>query len=139
MSAHPLNLTVGDVLDGVKACGRGDGADGTPYGALDIGLAAGLPSAVILVLLLAIGYRYLDALRDMLRMSLDFLSRSSSASSVQPGGQNEISFDLPVWQPPVGQGPAPGVPVLSESVLVDLMPNPPVDIGYPVRTGVRWV
>ena len=135
-----LNITAGDILDGARACGLGNGPDETPYGGAELGLAAGVPSGVIvIVVILAIGYKYLDALRDMLRMSLDFLSRSSSASSVQPGGQNDLSFDLPVWQPPVGQGPAPGVPVLSESVLVDLMPNPPMDIGYPVRTGVRWV
>ena len=57
----PLNITVSDMLNGVKACGRGDGADGTPYGAVDLGLAAGLPSAVIVILILVVRYRYLDA------------------------------------------------------------------------------
>ena len=135
----PLNLTVGDVLDGVKACGRGDGADVTPYGAVDLGLAAGLPSAVIVVLILAVGYQYLDALRDMLRMVLDFLSRNFSASRRPSGGQGDVSFELPDLEPPVGQGPAPGVPVLSESILVDIMPVPPPGAVLAPMERALWV
>ena len=136
---NPLNFTVSDVISGIKACGRGDGADGTPYGALDLGLAAGLPSAVIVVLILVVGYQYLDALRDMLRMVLGFLSKHLSSSSVSPGGQDDLSFELPEVEPPVGQGPAPGVPILSESVLIDLMPVPPVGTGIQSENGARWI
>ena len=135
----PLNITVGDVISGVKACGRGDGVDGTPYGAVDLGLAAGLPSAVIVVLILAVGYQYLDALRDMLRMVLDFLSKHLRSSRASPGGQGDISFELPEVQPPVGQGPAPGVPILSESVLIELMPLPPVGNGIQSGDRARWI
>ena len=123
---------MGDVYDGIKACGRGQDADGTPYGAVDVGLAAGVPSAVIVLLILVVGYHYLDQLREMLRMTFSFLSSHLSRSR-GPGGQNDLSFELPEVHPPVGQGPAPGVPVLSESVLIDLLPD------IPERTGVRWI
>ena len=128
-----LNVTAGDILDGVRACGQGKGPDGTPYGAVELGLAAGVPSGILfLMFILAIGYKYLDALRDMLRMTFDFLSLHLWASSENPGGQNDISFEVPEWAPPVGQGPPPGVAVLSESVLVDLMPDIP-------ERGYQWV
>ena len=128
-----LNVTAGDILDGVRACGQGKGPDGTPYGAVELGLAAGVPSGILcLMFILAIGYKYLDALRDMLRMSLNFLSHHLRASRENPGGQNDISFEVPEWAPPVGQGPPPGVAVLSESVLVDLMPDIP-------ERGYQWI
>ena len=135
----PLNFTVGDVLDGVKACGRGDGVDGTPYGVVDLGLAAGVPSAVIVLLILVVGYQYLDALRDMLGMVLTFLSRHLSAARGSPGGQGDVSFELPELGPPVGQGPAPGVPVLSESVLVDIMPAVPAGAVMPPMDRALWI
>ena len=128
-----LNITAGDILDGARACGLGNGPDETPYGGAELGLAAGVPSGVIvIVVILAIGYKYLDALREMLRMTLVFLSRHLRNSRENPGGQNDLSFELPDLTPPVGQGPPPGVPVLSESVLVDLMPEIP-------ERGYRWV
>ena len=128
-----LNITAGDMVDGARACGLGNGPDGTPYGVWELGLAAGVPSGVILiVIILAIGYKYLDALREMLRMVLNFLSRHLRNSGENPGGQNDLSFELPELAPPVGQGPPLGVPVLSESVLVDLMPDIP-------ERGHRWI
>ena len=128
-----LNVTAGDMVDGARACGLGNGPDGTPYGVWELGLAAGVPSGgMVIVFILAIGYKYLDVLREMLRMSLDFLSQHLRTSSERPGGQNDLSFELPELPPPVGQGPPPGVPVLSESVLVDIMPDVP-------ERGHRWI
>ena len=103
-----LNITAGDILDRARACGLGKSPDGTPYGAVELGLAAGVTSGILfLIIILAIGYKYLDALRDILRMSLDFLSHHLRASRNNPGGQNDISFELPELAPPVGQGPPP--------------------------------
>ena len=126
----PLNMTLGDVLDGARSCGRGGGADGTPYGVVELALAAGVPSAVIVALLiLAAVWYFLEPLRDLLRV---ILGRDRSGSEVSSSGQDD-SFVSPEVHPPVGQGPASGVPIFSESVLMDLMPQ------VPERTGVRWV
>ena len=101
----PLNMTLGDVLDGARSCGRGGGADGTPYGVVELALAAGVPSAVLVILLiLAAVWYYLEPLRDLLRV---ILSRDRSGSEGSTSGQDD-SFESPQVHPPVGQGPALG-------------------------------
>ena len=125
------NITIGDSGIRVDGSDRSGSAESTPYGALELWLGVGIPTLVVIVVLLVVAKFYPEKLVELVRVVLqharDVLQRTLRTRSVEPN-QINLAIQVPATdsQPqPQGQYFNGGNDILSQSVLIDLMPQVP--------------
>ena len=132
------NITIGDHVDRADGIDHSQSVESTPYVALEIWLGVGIPSLVIIVALLVTAIlmpeKLLELVRVVLQHARDVLQHAAQPRSVAPNQVN-LAINVPAMNPqpsPQGQYHNGGNEILSQSVLIDLMPSPPAP-------RVQWV
>ena len=125
------NITIGDSGIRVDGTDQSRSVESTPYGALELWLGVGIPTLVVIVVLLVVVKFYPEKLVELVRVVLqharDVLQRTLRTRSVEPN-QINLAIQVPATDPqpqPQGQYFNGGNDILSQSVLIDLMPQVP--------------
>ena len=132
------NITISDHVNHADGIDHSQSAESTPYEALELWLGVGIPSLVIIVALLVTAIlqpeKLLDLVRVVLQHARDALQHAVRPRLVAPN-QINLAIQVPAMNPqppPQGQYLNGGQDILSQSVLIDLMPSPPAP-------RVQWV
>ena len=125
------NITIGDSGIRVDGSDQSGSVESTPYGALELWLGVGIPTLVVIVVLLVLAKFYPEKLVELVRVVLqharDVLQRTLRTRSVEPN-QINLAIQVPATDPqpqPQSQYFNGGNDILSQSVLIDLMPQVP--------------
>ena len=125
------NITIGDSGIRVDGTDQSRSVESTPYGALELWLGVGIPTLVVIVVLLVVAKFYPEKIVELVRVVLqharDVLQRTLRTRSVEPN-QINLAIQVPATDPqpqPQGQYFNGGNDILSQSVLIDLMPQVP--------------
>ena len=125
------NITISDHVNHAGGTNHSQSVESTPYGALELWLGVGIPSLVVIVVLLVTAIFYPEKLMELMRIVLQFardvLQRAWQPRSVAPNQVN-VAIEIPALNPqppPQGQYLNGGNQILSQSMLIDLMPDPP--------------
>ena len=132
------NITISDHVDHVDGIDHSQSAESTPYVALELWLGVGIPSLVIIVALLVTAILMPEKLMDLVNVVLqharDVLQHAGPPRTAAPNQVN-LAINVPAMNPqppPQGQYLNGDDNILSQSMLIDLMPSPPAP-------RVQWV
>ena len=132
------NITISDHVNHVDGTDHSQSAEYSSYEIMELCLGVGIPSLVVIVTLVVLAIFHPEKLLELVRIVMqpvrDALQRAMRPRSVVPNQLN-LAIQMPAMdaQPvPQGQYFIENKQILSQSMLIDLMPDPPAP-------RVQWV